>query len=171
MSFDDYPASLHFQEQYYIKWTAWWTEPQPCRPRKIDLLSHITFYTWRPGDYLYTWCPGENTRRALESILTRGVLETIHTRGVLETIQKRGVLEKIRTTRGVLKTIHTRGVLETIRSFIPRQMMTYRPKGKRSLGRSLKLWRETVTGHWGLIRVSKKNTLMEEYKWRGYTLI
>jgi hypothetical protein len=30
---------------------------------------------------------------------------------------------------------------------IPRQMMTYRPKGKRSLGRPLKRWREAVTGH------------------------
>jgi hypothetical protein len=35
-------------------------------------------------------------------------------------------------------------------------MMTYRPKGKRSLGRPLKRWIETVTGHWGLIRVRKK---------------
>jgi hypothetical protein len=33
------------------------------------------------------------------------------------------------------------------RSRIPRQMMTYRPKGKRSLGRPLKRWRQTVTGH------------------------
>jgi hypothetical protein len=33
------------------------------------------------------------------------------------------------------------------RSRIPRQIMTYRPKGKRSLGRPLKRWRETVTGH------------------------
>jgi hypothetical protein len=32
------------------------------------------------------------------------------------------------------------------RSRVPRQMMTYRPKGKRSLGRPLKRWRETVTG-------------------------
>jgi hypothetical protein len=35
-------------------------------------------------------------------------------------------------------------------------MMAYRPKGKRSLGRPLKRWRETVTGHWGLILVRKK---------------
>jgi hypothetical protein len=33
------------------------------------------------------------------------------------------------------------------RSRVSRQMMTYRPKGKRSLGRTLKRWRETVTGH------------------------
>jgi hypothetical protein len=33
------------------------------------------------------------------------------------------------------------------RSRIPRQMMTYRPKCKRSLGRPLKRWRETVTSH------------------------
>jgi hypothetical protein len=33
------------------------------------------------------------------------------------------------------------------RSRIPRQMMTYRPKGKRPLGRPIKRWRETVTGH------------------------
>jgi hypothetical protein len=33
------------------------------------------------------------------------------------------------------------------RTHIPRQMMTYRPKGKRSLGRPLKRWRETVTGY------------------------
>jgi hypothetical protein len=33
------------------------------------------------------------------------------------------------------------------RSRVPRQMMTYRAKGKRSLGRPLKHWRETVTGH------------------------
>jgi hypothetical protein len=33
------------------------------------------------------------------------------------------------------------------RSRIPRQMMTYRPTGKRSLGRHPKRWRETVTGH------------------------
>jgi hypothetical protein len=41
-------------------------------------------------------------------------------------------------------------------SRIPRQMMTYRPKGKRSLGRPLKRWRDTVTGHWGLIRVRRR---------------
>jgi hypothetical protein len=35
-------------------------------------------------------------------------------------------------------------------------MMTYRPKGKRSLGRPLKRWRETITGHWGLIHIRKK---------------
>jgi hypothetical protein len=33
------------------------------------------------------------------------------------------------------------------RSRIPRQVMKYRPKGKRSLGRPLKRRRETVTGH------------------------
>jgi hypothetical protein len=33
------------------------------------------------------------------------------------------------------------------RSRVRRQMMTYRPKGKRSLGRPLKRWIETVTGH------------------------
>jgi preprotein translocase subunit SecA len=33
------------------------------------------------------------------------------------------------------------------RSRIPRQIMTYRQKGKRSLGRPLKLRTETVTGH------------------------
>jgi hypothetical protein len=33
------------------------------------------------------------------------------------------------------------------RSRIPRQMMTYRPKGKRSLGITLIRWRETLTGH------------------------
>jgi hypothetical protein len=33
------------------------------------------------------------------------------------------------------------------RSRIPRQMMTYCPKGKRYFGRPLKLWREAVTGH------------------------
>jgi hypothetical protein len=33
------------------------------------------------------------------------------------------------------------------RSRIPRQMMTYRQKGKRSFGRPRKRWRETVTGH------------------------
>jgi thioesterase domain-containing protein len=32
------------------------------------------------------------------------------------------------------------------RSRIPRQMMTY-PKGKRSLGRPLKHWKEAITGH------------------------
>jgi hypothetical protein len=32
-------------------------------------------------------------------------------------------------------------------SRIPRQIMTYRPKGKRSLGTPLKRWRETITGH------------------------
>jgi hypothetical protein len=42
------------------------------------------------------------------------------------------------------------------RSRIPRQMMTYRPKGKRSFGKPLKRWRETVTGHWGLKHVRKK---------------
>jgi hypothetical protein len=42
------------------------------------------------------------------------------------------------------------------RSRIFRQMMTYRPKGKRSLGRPLKRWRETVTVHLGLIRVRKE---------------
>jgi hypothetical protein len=49
------------------------------------------------------------------------------------------------------------------RSRIPRQMMTHRPKGKRSLGRPRKRWRETVTGHWSLIRVRKKN----KKKWAG----
>jgi hypothetical protein len=33
------------------------------------------------------------------------------------------------------------------RSSVPRQTMTYRPKGKRSLGRPLKRRRETLTGH------------------------
>jgi hypothetical protein len=33
------------------------------------------------------------------------------------------------------------------RSRIPREMMTYCLKDKRSLGRPLKRWRETVTGH------------------------
>jgi hypothetical protein len=33
------------------------------------------------------------------------------------------------------------------RSRVPRQMMTYRPKSKRALGRPCKRWRETVTGH------------------------
>jgi hypothetical protein len=33
------------------------------------------------------------------------------------------------------------------RRSIPRQIMTYRPEGKRSLGRPLKLWREAVTGN------------------------
>jgi hypothetical protein len=42
------------------------------------------------------------------------------------------------------------------RSRIPRQMMIYRPKGKRSLGRPLKRWRETITGHWDLIRVRRR---------------
>jgi hypothetical protein len=42
------------------------------------------------------------------------------------------------------------------RSRVPQQMMTYRPKGKRSLERPLKRWSGTVTGHWGLIRVRKK---------------
>jgi hypothetical protein len=42
------------------------------------------------------------------------------------------------------------------RSYISRQMIDLRPKGKISLGRPLKRWRETVTGHWGLIRVGKK---------------
>jgi hypothetical protein len=42
-------------------------------------------------------------------------------------------------------------------SRIPWQMITYRPKGKRSLGRPLKRWRETLTGHWDLIHVRKKN--------------
>jgi hypothetical protein len=32
-------------------------------------------------------------------------------------------------------------------SHIPRQMMTYRPKGKRSLGRPLERWTQTVTVH------------------------
>jgi hypothetical protein len=32
-------------------------------------------------------------------------------------------------------------------SRVPRQMMTYRRKGKISLGRPLKCWGETVTGH------------------------
>jgi hypothetical protein len=48
------------------------------------------------------------------------------------------------------------------RSRVPRQMMTYRPKGKRSLGRPHKRWRETVTGHWGLIRVRKKKNNLEK---------
>jgi hypothetical protein len=39
---------------------------------------------------------------------------------------------------------------------IPRQMMTYRPQGKRSLPRLVKRWRDTVAGHWGVIRVRKK---------------
>jgi hypothetical protein len=34
-----------------------------------------------------------------------------------------------------------------VQSRVPRQMMTYRPKGNRSLGRPLKRWRETVTDH------------------------
>jgi hypothetical protein len=33
------------------------------------------------------------------------------------------------------------------RSRIPPQIMTYGPKGIRSLGKPLKLWRVTVTGH------------------------
>jgi hypothetical protein len=33
------------------------------------------------------------------------------------------------------------------RSRIPRQIKTYHPKGKRALGRPLKRWRETITGH------------------------
>jgi hypothetical protein len=49
------------------------------------------------------------------------------------------------------------------RSRIPGQMMTYRPKGKRFFGRPLKRWRETVTGHWGLIRVRKKKKTEEAH--------
>jgi hypothetical protein len=33
------------------------------------------------------------------------------------------------------------------RSRFPRQMMTYRPKGKSYLGRPLKRWSQTVTDH------------------------
>jgi hypothetical protein len=33
------------------------------------------------------------------------------------------------------------------RSHIPRQMLTNSPKGKRSLGRPLKHWKETITDH------------------------
>jgi hypothetical protein len=45
-------------------------------------------------------------------------------------------------------------------SRVPLQIMTYRPKGKRSLGRIIKRWREAVTGHKGVIRVRKKKKII-----------
>jgi hypothetical protein len=46
------------------------------------------------------------------------------------------------------------------RSLIPQQIITYPPKGKRSLGRPLKRWGETVTGHGGLgVRKKKKEEI------------
>jgi hypothetical protein len=42
--------------------------------------------------------------------------------------------------------------------------MTYRPKGKRFLGRPLKPWRETVTEHSDLIRVRKKKNKKKKVK-------
>jgi hypothetical protein len=70
-------------------------------------------------------------------------------------------LDKKRNTE-ILQELEINSVLEHIdqyrvnwkqhvqrmdRSRIPRQMMTYRPKGKRFLGRPLKRWRGTVTVH------------------------
>jgi hypothetical protein len=54
------------------------------------------------------------------------------------------------------------------RSHMPRQMMIYLKKGKRSLGRPPKRWRETITGHWGLIHVrrwrrKKKKTIVSTH--------
>jgi hypothetical protein len=71
---------------------------------------------------------------------------------ILRKLEINSVLEHIDQYRNNWK----QRVQRVDRSLIPRQMMTYLPKGKRSLGRPLKLWRETVTGHLGLIRVRKK---------------
>lgn len=37
------------------------------------------------------------------------------------------------------------------RSHIPRQLLNYCPRGRRSLGRSLKCWIEIIMSQWGLI--------------------
>jgi hypothetical protein len=70
-------------------------------------------------------------------------------------------LDKKRNTE-ILRELKINSVLEHIdqyrnnwkqhvqrvdRNRVPRQMMTCRPKGERSLGRPLKRWSETVTGH------------------------
>jgi hypothetical protein len=70
-------------------------------------------------------------------------------------------LDKTRNT-DILRELKINSVLEHIdqyrnnykqyvqrmdRSCIPRQIMIYRPKDKRSIGRHLKRRRETVTGH------------------------
>jgi hypothetical protein len=57
------------------------------------------------------------------------------------------------------------------RSRIPWQMTTYRPKGERSLGRPLKRWRETLTGHWGLIHDRKKNKCSRKFEYNILNLL
>jgi hypothetical protein len=62
---------------------------------------------------------------------------------ILRELKINSVLEHIDQYRNNWK----QHVQRTDRSRIARQMMAYRPKGKRSLGRPLKRWRETVSGH------------------------
>jgi chromosome condensin MukBEF complex kleisin-like MukF subunit len=62
---------------------------------------------------------------------------------ILREVKINSVLEHIEQYRNSWK----QHVQRMDRSCILRQMITYRPKGKRSFGRPLKRWRETVTGH------------------------
>jgi hypothetical protein len=62
---------------------------------------------------------------------------------ILLELQVNSVLEHIDQYRNNWK----QNVQRMDRSSVPGQMMIHRPKGRRSLGRPLKLWRETATGH------------------------
>jgi hypothetical protein len=110
------------------------------------------------GSEAWTICKNDRTRitdneiKFLRRIAVYTKLDKKRNTEILRELKINSVLEHVDQYRNNWK----QHVQRMDRSRIPRQMMTCRPKGKRSLGRPLKRWRETVTGHWGLTRVRKK---------------
>jgi hypothetical protein len=101
------------------------------------------------GSEAWTICESDRTRittnemKFLRRIAGYTKLDKKINTKILRELKINSVLEQIDHYRNNWK----QHVQRMDQSCIPRQMMTYRPKGKRSLGRPLKRWRETITGH------------------------
>jgi hypothetical protein len=131
---------------------------------RIRINRNVSRPILKYGSEAWTFCKSDRTRLTVNEIKfvrrTAGYTKLDKKRNteILRELKINSVLEHVDQYRNNWK----QHVQRMDRSRVPRQMMTYRPKGKRSLGRPCKRWRENVTGHWGLIRVRKKKKSLKE---------
>jgi hypothetical protein len=128
---------------------------QIFKPSLVQKHTRIKIYKTLAGPILtygseaWTICKSDRTRITANEMKflrrTAGYIKSHNKRNteILRELKINSVLEHIDQYRNNWK----QHVQRMDRSRIPRQMMACRPKGKRSLGRPLERWRETVTGH------------------------
>jgi hypothetical protein len=116
---------------------------------RIKIYKTLTRPILTYGSEAWTICKSDSTRITANEMKflrrTAGYTKLDKRRNmeIIQELKINSVLEHIDQYRNNWK----QHVQRMDRSCIPRQMMTYCPKSKGSLGRPLKRWRDAITGH------------------------